>query len=544
MVRAMTLDDALAQLDRYKSEIESMRRETGIALEAERRENAELRAENRELRAKLDILLKRLFGHGRERVDPAQLDLAFEAEFGTGPVDPKEEEAAKNAAGTADDEETPATKRERRKKSGRRPLPEHLPVEEKHLYPADSVCCGEQMKDAGVEVTDQLDFTPSSYKRLRTIKHKRACVVHDHNIVRPEPAKDNPIDRCVAATGLLAQVVVAKYADHLPLNRQVEIAARQGVELDKATMCGWLAELDFVLKPIVRVIKRGVLASFSVNLDDTGVLVLDALASGGSHKGYLWVYHGAEGDEVFEYTESRKGEGPATFLRDYRGYVQADAASQHDGLFLEGSGRIEVGCWAHARRGFHDALSSDRQLALVAIEFIRRLYRIESEAKEAPPDSRLALRKERSAPIITEFEAWLLEKQRTMLPKSPFAQAVRYALNQWAALKRFLEHGGLPLDNNVAERGLRRVAVGRNNWTFAGSHEGARRAATFYSLIATCKNAGVEPWAYLVDVLRRISTDPQSEIASLTPRGWKAARAAERQAQATDAATAAAQAGG
>jgi transposase len=539
----MTLDDALAQLDAMRKEIESIRRETSIAIEAERRENAELRAENRDLRAKIDILLKRFLSHGRERVDSAQLELAFEAEFGTSPVDPKEDEAAENAAGTPDDEETPATKRERRKKGGRRPLPEHLPVDERHVYPEESTCCGEAMKDAGVEVTEQLDFTPSSYKRLRTIKHKRACVVRDHNIVRPKPPLDNPIDRCVAATGLLAQVVVAKYADHLPLHRQVEIAARQGVELDKATMCGWLSEIDFIVKPIVRVIKRGVLASFAVNLDDTGVLVLDALASGGSHKGYLWVYHGAEGDEVFEYTETRKGEGPATFLKDYRGYVQADAASLHDGLFAEGSGRIEVGCWAHARRGFHDALSSDRQLALVAIEFIRRLYRIESEAKEAPPDARLALRKERSAPIITDFETWLLEKQRTMLPKSPFAQAVRYALNQWTALKRFLDHGGLPLDNNVSERGLRRVAVGRNNWTFAGSHEGAKRAATFYSLIATCKNVGVEPWAYLVDVLRRISTTPQSDVATLTPRGWKAARAAERQAHAADATPTTAHAG-
>lgn len=520
MVRAMMLEDALAQL-------ESMRRD-----------NVELRAENRELRAKIDILLKRLFAHGRERVDPAQLELAFEAEFG----EPEAEKAPEHANEAPDDEETPATKRERRTHPGRRPIPEHLPVEERHLYPTETACCGEEMKEAGVEVTEQLDFTPSSYKRLRTIRHKRACVVRDHRVVRAEQPKDNPIDRCAAATGLLAQVVVAKYADHLPLHRQVEIAARQGVELDKATMCGWLSEIDFVVKPIVRVIKRGVLSSFAVNLDDTGVIVLDASAPGGSRKGYLWVYHGADGDEVFEYTEARKGEGPAKFLENYRGYVQADAASQHDGLFLEGSGRIEVGCWAHARRGFHDALSSDRQLALVAIEFIRRLYRIESEAKEAPPDARLALRKERSAPIIADFEAWLLEKQRTMLPKSPFAQAVRYVLNQWTALRRFLENGGLPIDNNVAERGLRRVAVGRNNWTFAGSHDGARRAATFYSLIATCKNLGVEPWAYLVDVLRQISTTPQSEIATLTPRGWKAARAAERQAQAAVAVPAAARA--
>jgi transposase len=533
----MTLDEALAQLENaqranveMRAENEALKRDVAAALEgleAERRENAALRA-------KIDVLLKRLFTHGRERVDPAQLELAFEAEFGA-PDAEKEPEHAKEAP---DDEETPATKRERRKPRGRRPLPEHLPVEERHLYPTETACCGAEMKDVGYDVTEQLDFTPASYKRLRTIRHKRACVVQDHRVVRAQQPSDNPIDRCLAATGLLAQVVVAKYADHLPLHRQVEIAARQGVELDKATMCGWLSELDFILKPVVRVIRRSVLSSFSVNLDDTGVIVLDPTAPGGSRKGYLWVYHGADGDEVFEYTEARKGEGPATFLKDYRGYVQADAASQHDGLFLEGSGRIEVGCWAHARRGFHDALSSDRQLSLVAIEFIRRLYRIESEAKEAPPDARLALRKERSAPIIAEFETWLLEKQRTMLPKSPFAQAVRYVLNQWTPLARFLEHGGLPIDNNVAERGLRRVAVGRNNWTFAGSHEGAKRAATFYSLIATCKNVGVEPWAYLVDVLRRISTTPQSEIATLTPRVWKAARAAELQAQAAAAATA------
>jgi transposase len=269
--------------------------------------------------------------------------------------------------------------------------------------------------------------------------------------------------------------------------------------------------------------KRAVLASVKIHTDDTYVPVLDE-ARTQTKKGYLWVYIGDQGDIVFDYTPNRCREGPVAFLSNFKGYLQADAYNGYDAVF-ENETIVEVGCWSHARRKFHDAFETDRVRCAEMLEYIRQLFAVEREAQERNmnPSERFFLRLDKSRPILTQIKTKLDAWSITVLPKSPLGQAVGYALRQWDALTRFLENAILSVDNNISERNLRMVAIGRNNWTFAGSDEGGRRAAVIYSLVASCKHIGIDPFAYLRDVLDRISTHPHARIAELTPRGWKAA---------------------
>ncbi len=478
---------------------------------------------------KLDQMIKRLFGRSAEKVDPAQLELAFREAVGE-PAEVVDPAATALASEAPDDEETAATKRERRVTKRRR-LPEHLPLEDRHVYPEVTSCCGEPMKDAGVEIVEVLDFEPASYKRVRIVKHKSACVVKNHNVVRAA-AIEEPFKRASIGSGMLAQVITAKYADHTPLNRQVVIAKRFGVDLEKSTMCGWLAEAAFALTPVHREIKRLALSSSVLHVDDTPITIQDRTAPGGSRRGYLWAYHGEQGDVFFEYTPHRKRDGPAGVLENYRGYVVADAYSGFDGLFVRGSSRIEVGCWAHARRRFFEAIQTETAAAS-AIGFIRNMYLVEAELKLATVEERLAARRDRTTPILAKFKEWLDANAKTVLPKTPLGDAIGYTVRQWEALTRFVQDGRLPLDNNVVERDLRGVAVGRANWLFAGSDEGAKRAAVFLSLIQTCRVNKVEPFHYLRDVFDKLGSTSQNRVFDLTPRGWNAVRAAKQTADAT-----------
>lgn len=477
------------------------------------------------LKHAIDQLSRRLFGRSAEKVNPDQMFFAALAELEVKEAEPV---AVPPAESVPDDEDTREARKQRRRGHGRRRLPPDLPVRETHIYPEAETCCGEPMVEIGVEVSDQLEFTPASFHINRKVSHKRACAVRNHNVVRPTPPP-SPIEKGLPGPGLIAQVLTAKYADHLPLTRLSGIFARSNVEIDKSTMCGWVAESAFMLKPIVRELGRQILRSFVVGLDDTGILVIEGAKPAGTHKGHLWCYHGDQGDVVFEYTRTRSGDGPAAFLRDYRGYVQADAFSGHNQLFETGT-RVWVGCAAHARRKFFEARNTSAVPATWALAVFRRLYIFEDEARDMTPEARCAHRRAKAKPLLDAFKVWLDEMATTMLPKSPIGDAVGYARNQWPALIRYLEDGRLFIDNNRVERDIRGVAVGRNNWLFAGSHDGAERAATIYSLVQSCKLANVDPFAYFRDVLVRVSTTAQADVFDLTPRGWKAARARERAA--------------
>ena len=316
-------------------------------------------------------------------------------------------------------------------------------------------------------------------------------------------------------------------ATHLPLHRQEGIFARSGITLSRRTLCDWVAVVADLVAPIVGEMKRTVLASHVIHSDDTPITVQDRGHPGGSRRGYLWVYEGDEGDLVYDYTPSRGRAGPLAFLAGYHGYLQADAYAGYDEMFTTGA-VTEVGCWAHARRYVFEAVQTALEPATHLLALIRRLYAIEGEAHAAALDApgRHALRVTESRPVLALIEEQIATLTPTVLPKSPFGEALGYLRRQWRALRRYTEDGALAIDNNAAERALRLVAVGRKNWMFAGSDAGGRRAALLYSLVGTCKHLGVDPFAYFRDVIGQVATHPMRRIAELTPRGWQAQRLA------------------
>jgi transposase len=325
------------------------------------------------------------------------------------------------------------------------------------------------------------------------------------------------VDKALAGEGLLAHVVVSKYVDHLPLHRLEGIFARHGVTLARTTLCEWVAAVATALSPVGDQLRREVTATDYLQTDDTPVTVLDP--DTGSFKGRLWTYLDPIGRQVvFDATPTHERDGPLAFLRDFRGQLQADAYAGYDGLYA--SGRvIELACWAHARRRFVEALMTDPQAATV-VALIQQLYQVERQGADLDAVARGRLRQEQAVPLLARLDARRHDLARTALPKSPLGDALRYLGNQWAALQRFVDDGRVAIDNNRAEGQLRVVAVGRKNWLFAGSLEGAHRAALLYSLVQSCKLVDVRPFDYLKDVLLRVATHPQALIHQLTPKGW------------------------
>jgi transposase len=463
------------------------------------------------LRHQLDVLCQRLFGKKSERVDPRQLQLAL-AQLANepGPITEPVE---------MDSGETPVRGHTRRRPTGRRPLPAHVPRRrvEIDIADADRQCaCGHTRTRIGEDVSEKLEYEPASFVVIETVRPKYACP-HCHEGVVEAPAPPQAVERSLAGEGLLAHVVVSKYVDHLPLHRLEGIFARERIDLPRSTLCGWVADVATALTPIGEQLRREVVAADYLQTDDTTITVLDE--RGGSFKGRLWTYLDPLTHQVaFDATSTHERAGPAAFLVEFRGALQADAYSGYDALYQ--SGRVvEIGCWAHARRRFVDAFMIDTSAALM-IALIQQLYQVEHVAADLDSEARQALRQEQSVPLLLKIDAERQALARTVLPKSPLGDAVRYLTNQWAALQRFVEDGRLAIDNNRAENQLRVVAVGRKNWLFAGSFDGARRAALLYSLVQSCKLVDVAPFPYLKDVLLRIATHPHRLIAQLTPKRW------------------------
>jgi transposase len=330
------------------------------------------------------------------------------------------------------------------------------------------------------------------------------------------------VERGLAAPGLLAHVVISKYDDHQPLYRVTERFMRDKVPIARSTLGDWVEQVADLLRPIADAMAKASIAAHRIHTDDTGIPILE---TGKTYKGHVWVYVADDDYVVFRYTERRKGDGPREFLRDYKGYVQADAANLYDRLFGDAGGSAtEVGCWAHARRRFYDAQLTDKDRALVGIGFIKKLYEADHVSAKLPPSRRTDERRRLASPVLDGFKAWLDAEELLVLPQAPIADAIGYTRNQWGALTRFLDDGRLKLDNNSAERQLRRVAVGRKNWLFAGSDAGAERACVIYSLLATCKLHGVNAFDYLRDVLVRVGSHPARDVLALNPKAWKQAQ--------------------
>jgi transposase len=470
-----------------------------------------------QLSHQLALFRRYLYGRRSEQLDPAQLLLEFASwmkRTGTAPG------AAAPAPPAA-----PAPTRARRG-HGRTPLPALLPRRrvEHPLPEARCTCpaCGARLVKIGEETSEQLDYQPASLFVTEHVRFTYACRACESTVVTAEGAAA-PIEKGRPGPGLLAQVITAKYADHMPLNRQVDIFARHGVTLARQTLCDWVAAAAEGLTPLYEDLRARVLTSHVIHTDDTVVPVQDR-ALPETRDGRLWVYvgDGQPASIVYAYTADRSRAGPQAFLGEFRGYLQADAYAGYDALYRTGR-VVEVGCWAHARRHFWDAKASDPARGLPALAFIQQLYAVEAEAKAQAldPGARRARRQEQALPILGRFKAWLDEQADRVLPKSPIGEAVGYARAQWTALTRYCEDGALAIDNNAAERALRRVVTGRKNWLFCGSDAGGHRAAILYSLVATCKAHGLDAWAYLRDVLERLPTHPNRRRAELLPGNWK-----------------------
>jgi transposase len=339
------------------------------------------------------------------------------------------------------------------------------------------------------------------------------------------------IDKGLPGPGLLAQIAASKYADHLQLHRLERILGRHGIDLARSTMCGWMAHIAAMLRPVVERMADEVRRSRTIHTDATKMPYLDELVPGKTVSGQMWAYVGDRDHpfHVFDFCRDHSAAGIDAFLKDknYRGYLNADALNIYDHLFASGA-IVEAGCWAHCRRNFYDCQGSAPLDAPLVLARIRQLYQVEDEAKKLIAAAKLSgvaadavrrrLRQEKALPLVTALRQWLLEERPKVLPKSAMGQAIAYALRHWEALTRYLEYGFLAIDNNVAELALRHIAIGRKNWLFAGSHKGAETAAILFSVTSSCHLHEVDAFAYLRDLLQRLAHDPQPSPEVL--RAW------------------------
>lgn len=416
-----------------------------------------------------------------------------------------------------------------RTKGRRTSFPDHLPVVRTvcELAEPDRRCaCGGELRPFGEEVSRELERVETTV--VHEIARKKYACAGCHGGVVTAPWRGRVIEKGLLGPGFLAHVVVERFANHLPYFRLEGQYRSEGLELSRSVLCESMARCVELLAPIAEEIRRQVLAAPVIHTDDTPVTIARSQESGTSRQGRVWVYLDREGHHWYDFTESRKRDGPMRVLGDYHGYLQADAYGGYDPLYLPG-GAIEVGCWAHARRYFVEARPTGPDLAQAAIDRIGRRFVIEQAAAELSDEARVRLRAEKARPLLDELHAWLAAVDLRVLPKSPLARAIGYVRNQWGALTRYLDDGRLAISNNEAERALRAIAVGRKNWLFFQREGGGRTAAILLSLFATAKAAGIDPREYFRDVLLRISTC--SDVKKLTPHGWKQHFAAEAEAR-------------
>jgi transposase len=480
-----------------------------------------------EHQAALAALFRRYYGPRSETFDPRQL-LLFGERVEQLPLD--------EASIAAEAGEQLVTRRVRnRDQHGRQQLPEHLErIDIEHdLADAEKPCpaCGGERHRIGQEVSEQLEYFPASFKVLKHIRHKYACPRCDEEGYNPHIATaekpPQPIDKGLPGPSLLAYVAVSKLGDHLPLYRLENIFARQKVHVARSTMCAWMRCAGELVRPLVELMTERVRRSRAIHTDDTPVPI-QSPGQKQCRKGRIWCYLGDEANPytVYDYTPSRSRDGPAKWLSGYGGYLQADAYGGYDGIF-HSQNVTEVACWAHARRKFYDAQDSDEERAAQMLALVAELYAVECEAKNADEVARLALRQERSVSVLDHIKNWLDTEQRVVLPRSPIGQAITYAKNQWQALTTYTTQGFLNIDNNASERALKRVAIGRKNWLFAGHDAAAENHARLWSLIASCERHGIDPQRYLTSVLAKIGVTSTEDLEQFLPDVWKAEEVAE-----------------
>jgi transposase len=482
------------------------------------------------LRMQLSILRRARFGRSSEKLDREieQLELLL--------GDIEESDAERQARTEVSDGEASSTLPSKRP-SVRTPLPDHLPLET-IVHEAPCVCptCGAtKFGRIGADERTVLEYVPSHFKRVLHVRPKMSCRACETVVQAPMPTL--PIEKGRPGPALLAHVLVSKYCDHLPLYRQAYIYARSGVEIDRSVMAGWVGHMAALLEPLAERIARHVRAGAALHADDTPVPVLDP-GRGRTKTGRLWT---AVRDEspygstappaaFYLYSPDRKAERAHALLKGCRGHLHADAYAGFAGLYeadpLTGAPAplTEVACWAHARRKIYDIhVETKSPAAAQALEMIARMFAIEADIKGRPPAERLAARRAKAAPILSELRAFLDATMEKISGKSSLAGAFRYATSRWTALTRYVGDGRLEMSNNAAERAMRPLALGRKNYLFAGSDEGGRRAAIIYTLIETARLNDVDPEAWLGDVISRIADHPNTKIDELLPWKWSGA---------------------
>jgi transposase len=461
-----------------------------------------------QLEHRLDQLLKRLYGPRADKVHPDQPLLFDEPTHDPlPPIAPPEPVVVTKTIQPG---------------HGRKTLPANLRRETVvvDIPEAQKQAVGGTWVKIGEEVREKLDYTPSSLFVRRTVRPK--YVVRFEN--QPDELKiaelpPEALPKLKAAPGLVADVVVSKLVDHLPLYRQEKRYSRQGIELSRSMLCGWLAEAAGALTPLYAVLKTRVLAASVVHTDDTPIPVQDATREH-CRTGRIWAYV-STGGIVYDATADRCRDGPLDFLRNFRGYLQCDAYAGYDELFRTRPQVVEVGCWAHARRKFVEAEKTHAALAHEAVARVKALYAIEHEAKDLDAPTRSTLRQQKSQPSLAALKTWLDHQRIQVVPKTPIAEAINYALNQWAALNVFITNGELAIDNNIAERAVKPFAIGRKNWLFFGSDHGGQTLATLASFTATCELFKLNPWLWLRDTLTRLPLTPADQLETLLPTAAK-----------------------
>lgn len=505
---AITADTPLAEMPSDVSTLQGMVKQLLDQVNDKTRENVDLQSQ-------VGWLKRQLFGRKSEKLNPNQR-LLFEDAF---------DALSQALAETSPQEsQTPTSSRKKRNKAntptmnGRVPLPAHLPRVPEYRDPDLRLIDG--LRCIGEDTTEILEYIPAGFYVRQIIRRKYAQPDGSGIVMAPLPPL--PIEKGRPGPGVLAHVITSKYCDHLPLYRLEQIFERQGLNIPRSTQCNWIRDSAVLLEAIVLEMKAQILASDVIHTDDTYIPVQDKNRTQ-VRKGYLWPHIDRSNNVFFDYTTARNREGPGAILGGYSGYIQADGFNGYDPLYGEGKA-TETGCWAHARRKFDQALETDPLRANQMLALIAELFVMEQKAKDdgLDADEIKALRQQFSKPIIVnKIKPLLDEWQSSVLPKSPLKKAITYALNQWKALNVYLEDGILCIDNNLAERVVKMVALGRKNWLFVGSDAGAKRAAILYSLIASCKLCKIDPFVYLRDVLDRINTHPAKRIGELVPNQWK-----------------------
>lgn len=465
-----------------------------------------------EAQFQLDQMKRMLYGSKKERfiknTDENQMELPFDV--------PKERASEKQ-------QETITYVRQKTKRTnhpGRMALPGHLPVTEIVIEPQEDTT---GMKCIGREVTDQLELVPAKlfikrYIRPKYLKPEDQETLSHKGVIASLPVF--PIEKGIAGAGLLTQIMIDKFVDHLPIYRQIERFKREGIKIPSSTINGWQEAVCNLLWPLYENLKRRVLQQGYLQVDETPVQVLDKTKKGKTHRGYHWIYFSPlEKTVLFDYQHGRSREGPSKLLKDFSGYLQTDGYKVYDS-FGNKKSITHLNCMAHARREFEKALPYEKEKAEYAMGMFQKIYAIEREArdKNLSPKQRHEIRLEQALPLLNELGKWIVETYKSSLPKSPMGKACAYCMVRWDKLINYIHDGSLEIDNNLAENAIRPITLGRKNYLFAGSHRGAERAAMFYSFFGTCKKNDVNPFEWFKKVLEIIPEHKVNQLHELLPQ--------------------------